>query len=75
MKRKTIKQILFLYCILLEATSLILLLDVIKGISTDKAFSFAAGLPCNYIVLSLLSILSVVTLIPTYILLKDESFE
>jgi len=75
MKKKTIKQILFLYCILLEATSLILLLDVIKGMMTDKAFSFAAGLPCNYIVLSLLSILSVVTLIPTYILLKDESFE
>jgi hypothetical protein len=75
MKRKTIKQILFLYCILLEATSIILLLDVIKGISTDKTFSVAMGLPCNYIVLSLLSILSVVTLIPTYILLKDESFE
>ena len=75
MKRKTIKQILFLYCILLEATSLILLLDVIKGISTDKTFSVAMGLPCNYIVLSLLSILSVVTLIPTYILLKDESLE
>ena len=75
MKRKTIKQILFLYCILLEATSLILLLDVIKGMVTNQAFSFAAGLPCNYIVLSLLSILSVVTLIPTYILLKDESFE
>jgi hypothetical protein len=75
MKKKTIKQILFLYCILLEVTSLILLFDVIKGIMTDKAFSFAAGLPCNYIVLSLLSILSVVTLIPTYILLRDESLE
>jgi hypothetical protein len=75
MKKKTIKQILFLYCILLEVTSLILLLDVIKGMVTNQALSFAAGLPCNYIVLSLLSILSVVTLIPTYILLKDESFE
>jgi len=75
MKRKTIKQILFLYCILLEATSIILLLDVIKGMVTDRELSFALGLPCNYIVISLLSILSVVTLIPTYILLKDESFE
>jgi hypothetical protein len=73
--KKIVKQILFLYCILLEVTSLILLLDVIKGMMTNKALSFAAGLPCNYIVLSLLSILSVVTLIPTYILLRDESFE
>jgi hypothetical protein len=73
--KKIVKQFLFLYCILLEVTSLILLLDVIKGMVTDKALSFAAGLPCNYIVVSLLSILSVVTLIPTYILLKDESFE
>ena len=50
MKRKTIKQILFLYCILLEATSIILLLDVIKGMVTDRELSFALGLPCNYIV-------------------------
>jgi len=73
--KKIVKQFLFLYCILLEVTSLILLLDVIKGMVTNQAFSFALGLPCNYIVISLLSILSVVTLIPTYILLKDESFE
>jgi hypothetical protein len=73
--KKLIKQILFLYCILLEVTSLILLLDVIKGMVTNQELSFALGLPCNYIVVSLLSILSVVTLIPTYILLKDESFE
>ena len=75
MKRKTIKQILFLYCILLDVTFLILLLDVTKGMMTNKALSFAAGLPCNYTVISLLSILLVTTLIPTYILLKDESFK
>lgn len=73
--KKIVKQFLFLYCILLDVTFLILLLDVTKGMMTNKALSFAAGLPCNYIVLSLLGILLVTTLIPTYVLLKDESFE
>ena len=73
--KKIIKQILFLYCILMNVTIIISLLDVIKGISTDKTTSIAIGLPCTISVMMYLFILLFGTLTATLVLYKDKSFE
>lgn len=73
--KKIIKQILFLYCILMNVFIIISLLDVIKGISTDKTTSIAIGLPCTINVMMYLFILLFGTLTATLVLYKDKSFE
>jgi hypothetical protein len=73
--KKTIKQFLFLFCILLNVTLFISLVDVIKGMSTDKTLSFATGLPCTNNVIMYLLILLFGTLTATLVLYKDDSFE
>lgn len=73
--KKTIKQFLFLFCILINVFIIISLLDVIKGISTDKTLSVAMGLPCTINVMIYLFILLSGSLVATYVLLKDRSFE
>ena len=73
--KKTIKQFLFVYCILMDVTIIISLLDVIKGISTDKTLSVAMGLPCTNSMMIYLFILLSGSFVATYVLLKDKSFE
>jgi hypothetical protein len=72
---KIIKQTLFLYCILLDVTLIISLVDILKGILNDKPESYVIGLPCTNNVIILISILLFSTLTLTHTLLKDESFE
>ncbi len=73
--KKIVKQILFLYCILLDVTLFILLVDILKGVINDKPESYVIGLPCTYNVIIYISLLLFGSLLATYILLKDKSFE
>jgi hypothetical protein len=73
--KKIIKQILFLYCILLDVTLFISLVDILKGVINDKPESYVIGLPCTYNVIISVSLLLFGSLVATYILLKDDSFE
>jgi hypothetical protein len=73
--KKIIKQILFLYCILLDVTLFISLVDILKGVINDKPESYVIGLPCTYNVIISVSLLLFGSLVATYVLLKDESFE
>jgi hypothetical protein len=72
---KTIKQFLYIFCILLDVTFFISLVDILKGILNDKPESYVIGLPCTYNVIISTSLLLFVSLVATHILLKDESFE
>jgi hypothetical protein len=72
---KTIKQFLYIFCILLDVTFFISLVDILKGILNDKPESYVIGLPCTYNVIISVSLLLFVSLVATHILLKDESFE
>jgi len=73
--KKLIKQILFLFCILVNVTLFISLVDILKGVLNDKPESYVIGLPCTYNVIISTSLLLFVSLVATHILLKDESFE
>jgi hypothetical protein len=73
--KKTIKQILFLFCILLNVTFFISLVDILKGIINDKPESYVIGLPCTTSVIMYLLILLFGTLTATLVLYKDDSFE
>jgi hypothetical protein len=73
--KKIIKQILFLYCILLDVTLFISLVDILKGVINDKPESYVIGLPCTYNVIISVSLLLFGSLVATYVLLKDDSFE
>jgi hypothetical protein len=73
--KKIIKQILFLYCILLDVTLFISLVDILKGVINDKPESYVIGLPCTYNVIISVNLLLFGSLVATYVLLKDESFE
>jgi hypothetical protein len=72
---KTIKQFLYIFCILLDVTFFISLVDILKGILNDKPESYVIGLPCTYNVIISTSLLLFVSLVATHVLLKDESFE
>jgi hypothetical protein len=72
---KTIKQFLYIFCILLDVTFFISLVDILKGILNDKPESYVIGLPCTYNVIISVSLLLFGSLVATYVLLKDESFE
>ena len=73
--KKLIKQILFLFCILLNVTFFISLVDILKGIINDKPESYVIGLPCTTSVIMYLLILLFGTLTATLVLYKDDSFE
>ena len=73
--KKLIKQILFLFCILVNVTLFISLVDILKGIINDKPESYVIGLPCTTSVIMYLLILLFGTLTATLVLYKDESFE
>ena len=73
--KKLIKQILFLFCILLNVTFFISLVDILKGILNDKPESYVIGLPCTNNVIMYLLILLFGTLTATLVLYKDKSFE
>ena len=73
--KKLIKQILFLFCILVNVTLFISLVDILKGVLNDKPESYVIGLPCTYNVIISVSLLLFGSLVATYVLLKDESFE
>jgi hypothetical protein len=73
--KKLIKQILFLFCILLNVTFFISLVDILKGILNDKPESYVIGLPCTTSVIMYLLILLFGTLTATLVLYKDDSFE
>jgi hypothetical protein len=73
--KKLIKQILFLFCILVNVTFIISLLDILKGIINDKPESYVIGLPCTTSVIMYLLILLFGTLTATLVLYKDKSFE
>jgi hypothetical protein len=73
--KKLIKQILFLYCILLDVTLFISLIDILKGVINDKPESYVIGLPCTYNIIISVSLLLFGSLVATYVLLKDDSFE
>jgi hypothetical protein len=72
--KKLIKQISFLFCILVNVTLFISLVDILKGILNDKPESYIIGLPCTYNVIICTSLLLFGSLLATYVLLKDESF-
>jgi hypothetical protein len=73
--KKLIKQILFLFCILVNVTFFISLVDILKGIINDKPESYVIGLPCTTSVIMYLLILLFGTLTATLVLYKDRSFE
>jgi len=73
--KKLIKEISFLFCILLDVTLFISLIDILKGVINDKPESYVIGLPCTYNVTIYISLLLFGSLLATYILLKDDSFE
>jgi hypothetical protein len=73
--KKLIKQILFLFCILVNVTLFISLVDILKGVLNDKLESYVIGLPCTYNVIISVSLLLFGSLVATYVLLKDDSFE
>jgi hypothetical protein len=73
--KKIVKQISFLFCILLDVTLFISLVDILKGVINDKPESYVIGLPCTYNITIYVSLLLFGSLLATYILLKDESFE
>ena len=75
MKSKTVKQFLFIFNILLNVLFFILTIDVIQGLLSNNLYSFATGVPCSKSVLIWLSLALTSTLLYTYILFKDESFE
>ena len=75
MKSKTVKQFLFIFNILLNVLFFILIIDVIQGLLSNNLYSFATGVPCSKSVLIWLSLALTSTLLYTYILFKDESFE
>jgi hypothetical protein len=72
--KKLIKQILFLFCILVNVTLFISLVDILKGVLNDKPESYVIGLPCTYNVIISVSLLLFGSLVTTYVLLKDDSF-
>ena len=72
--KKLIKQILFLFCILVNVTLFISLVDILKGVLNDKPESYVIGLPCTYNVIISVSLLIFGSLVTTYVLLKDDSF-
>jgi hypothetical protein len=72
---KTIKQFIYILTILFNVLFIILIIDVIQGLLSDNLYSFATGVPCSKTILLWLSLALTSTLIYTYILLKDESFE
>ena len=72
---KTIKQFIYILTILFNVLFFILIIDVIQGLLTDNVYSFATGVPCTKTVLIWLSLALTSTLLYTYILFKDESFE
>ena len=73
--KKLIKQMLFLFCILVNVTLFISLVDILKGVLNDKPESYVIGLPCTYNVIISVSLLLFGSLVATYVLLKDDSFE
>ena len=72
---KTIKQFIYILTILFNVLFFILIIDVIQGLLTDNVYSFATGVPCTKTVLIWLSLALTSTLLYTYILFNDESFE
>lgn len=72
---KTIKQFTYILTILFNVLFFILIIDVIQGLLTGNLYSFATGVPCSKTVLIWLSLALTSTLLYTYILFKDESFE
>ena len=73
--KKIIKQFLFIYCILMDVILFISLVDILKGAINDKPESYVIGLPITYNVSTIITILLSGSLLATYFLLKDESFE
>lgn len=73
--KKIIKQFLFIYCILMDVILFISLVDILKGAINDKPESYVIGLPITYNVITIITILLSGSLLATYFLLKDESFE
>jgi hypothetical protein len=72
---KTIKQFIYILTILLNVTFFISLVDILKGVLNDKPESYVIGLSCSYNTIIIISLSLVCTLLLTYTLLKDESFE
>ena len=72
---KTIKQFTYILTILFNVLFFILIIDVVQGLLTGNMYSFATGVPCSKTTLICLSLGLTTTLLYTYILLKDESFE
>jgi len=73
--KKIIKQFLFIYCILMDVILFISLVDILKGAINDKPESYVIGLPITYNVITIITILLSGSLLATYFLLKDKSFE
>ena len=73
--KKIIKQFLYIFCILLNVTFFISLVDILKGVINDKPESYVIGLPCTISVVMYLFILLFGTLTATLVLYKDKSFE
>ena len=72
---KTIKQFTYILTILFNVLFFILIIDVIQGLLTDNVYSFATGVPCSKTVLIWLSLALTSTLLYTYILFNDKSFD
>ena len=72
---KTIKQFTYILTILFNVLFFILIIDVIQGLLTDNVYSFATGVPCTKTVLIWLSLALTSTLLYTYILFNDKSFD
>ena len=51
------------------------LVDILKGAINDKPESYVIGLPITYNVITIITILLSGSLLATYFLLKDKSFE
>ena len=72
---KTVKQFIYILTILFNVLFFILIIDVIQGLLTDNVYSFATGVPCTKTVLIWLSLALTSTLLYTYILFNDKSFD
>jgi hypothetical protein len=72
---KTIKQFIYMLTILFNVLFFILIIDVIQGLLTGNLYSFVTGLPCSKTILLCLSLGLTSTLLYTYILHNDESFD
>ena len=72
---KTIKQFIYILTILLNVLFFILIIDVIQGLLTGNLHSFATGVPCSKTFLLCLSLGLTSTLLYTYILFNDKSFD